>query len=52
MAEKRLLVLGEVNKKFVVSPNLENLLSAMEAADQVCTTAVDGENNQIRMETT
>jgi len=31
---KRLSVLGEVNKRFVVSPNVEALLSAMESADR------------------
>ena len=33
MPNKRLCVLGEVSKRFVVSPNVETLLAAMEAAD-------------------
>ena len=32
--EKRLIVLGEVNKRFSVSPDVETLLAAMEAADR------------------
>ncbi|KAF5383831.1 hypothetical protein D9615_003678 [Tricholomella constricta] len=42
--EKRLVVLGEVNKRFSVSPNVETLLSAMELADKKLTTALDGED--------
>ena len=30
VAEKHLIVLGEVNKQFVASPNVEALLGAME----------------------
>jgi DNA-directed RNA polymerase III subunit RPC4 len=48
--EKRLIVLGEVNKRFSVSPNVEKLLAAMEAADRD-TTILDGEN-LIRMDAT
>ncbi|GJE90981.1 RNA polymerase III RPC4-domain-containing protein [Phanerochaete sordida] len=33
-AEKRLCVLGEINRRFVVSPNIDTLLSAMELAEQ------------------
>ena len=32
-AKKRLCVLGEVNRRFVVTPDLDALLSAMELAD-------------------
>ncbi|KAG5641980.1 hypothetical protein DXG03_003833 [Asterophora parasitica] len=49
--EKRLVVLGEVNKRFSVSPNVETLLSAMELADKKLTTALDGED-LIQMDTT
>jgi len=35
MAGKQLIVLGEVNKQFVVSPNVEALLGAMEDDDNV-----------------
>ncbi|KAF9245249.1 RNA polymerase III RPC4-domain-containing protein [Melanogaster broomeanus] len=34
MENKRLHVLGEVNKRFVVSPDLDTLLIAMESADR------------------
>jgi len=51
MNEKRLMVLGEVNKRFVVSPNVEALLSAMEAADRAHVTPADSEEGGIRMET-
>jgi DNA-directed RNA polymerase III subunit RPC4 len=33
MPNKRLCVLGEVSKRFVVSPNVDTLLAAMEAAN-------------------
>lgn len=32
-SNKRLCVLGEVNRRFVVTPDLDTLLSAMEVAD-------------------
>ena len=32
--EKRLCVLGEVNRRFVVSPDIDTLLTAMEQAEQ------------------
>lgn len=41
--EKKLIVLGEVNKRFSVSPNVETLLATMEAADRELSTASDGE---------
>ena len=34
MENKRLNVLGEVNKRFVVSPDVDTLLYAMGLADQ------------------
>jgi DNA-directed RNA polymerase III subunit RPC4 len=34
MQNKRLHVMGEVNKRFVVSPDLDTLLHAMELRDQ------------------
>jgi DNA-directed RNA polymerase III subunit RPC4 len=37
MPNKQLCVLGEVNKRFVVSPNVETLLAAMESADHLAT---------------
>ncbi|TFK32803.1 RNA polymerase III RPC4-domain-containing protein [Crucibulum laeve] len=41
---KRLCVLGEVNKQFVVSPNVDTLLAAMEEADNAPVTIEGGEN--------
>nr|GAT42976.1 predicted protein [Mycena chlorophos] len=32
--EKRMVILGEVNKRFVVSPDIETLLTAMEVAER------------------
>ncbi|KAJ6518623.1 RNA polymerase III RPC4-domain-containing protein [Mycena sanguinolenta] len=34
LAEKRLTILGEVNKRFVVSPDMETLLTAMEISER------------------
>jgi len=52
MSNKRLSVLGEVNKRFVVSPNVETLLAAMETADnEARTMKVEGEEGLIKMET-
>ena len=47
---KRLCVLGEVNRRFVVSPDLDALLSAMEAADDA--PAFDLGDGLISMDTT
>ncbi|KAF9457529.1 RNA polymerase III RPC4-domain-containing protein [Collybia nuda] len=41
IAGKRLSVLGEVNKRFSVSPNVEALLAAMDEADRLPTTLLD-----------
>ena len=48
---KQLIVLGEVNKRFSISPNVEALLAAMEAADREPSSTLDSEN-LIRMDTT
>lgn len=37
MENKRLHVLGEVNKRFVISPDLDALLTSMELADTSAT---------------
>ncbi|KAF8074814.1 RNA polymerase III RPC4-domain-containing protein [Lyophyllum atratum] len=50
-AEKRLIVLGEVNKRFAVSPDVEALLSAMELADKKPTMGLDSKD-LIQMDTT
>ncbi|RDB20935.1 DNA-directed RNA polymerase III subunit rpc4 [Hypsizygus marmoreus] len=49
--EGRLSVLGEVNKRFSVSPDIETLLTAMEDADKAPATVLDGEE-LIQMDTT
>lgn len=51
MNEKRLNVLGEVNKQFVVSPNVDALLSAMELADAAPST-IESEEGLIKMDVT
>ena len=48
---KQLIVLGEVNKRFSISPNVEALLAAMEATDREPSSTLDSEN-LIRMDTT
>ena len=49
MAGKQLIVLGEVNKQFVASPNVKALLDAMEDDDNT-PVLIDGENNLIKMD--
>lgn len=44
-------MLGEVNKQFVVSPNVDALLSAMELADAAPST-IEGEEGLIKMDVT
>lgn len=51
MDESRLSVLGEVNKRFVVSPNIDSLLTALEIADRA-PAVVEGEEDLIRMDIT
>lgn len=49
MDHKQLHVLGEVNKRFVVSPDVSTLLAAMEAEDTVNAMNLD-DSNLIRMD--
>lgn len=51
LAEKRLCVLGEVNRRFVVSPDIDNLLDAMERAERPQEPELNVEG-LIRMDTT
>ncbi|KAJ6621308.1 RNA polymerase III RPC4-domain-containing protein [Mycena sp. CBHHK59/15] len=51
LSQKRLTVLGEVNKRFVVSPDIDTLLAAMEVADRA-PTEIKGEEQLIRIDTT
>ncbi|KAJ7245157.1 RNA polymerase III RPC4-domain-containing protein [Mycena haematopus] len=48
LAEKRLTILGEVNKRFVVSPDIDTLLTAMELSERTLP-VVKGE---VKMDTT
>ncbi|KAF8892109.1 RNA polymerase III RPC4-domain-containing protein [Infundibulicybe gibba] len=48
--EKCLTVLGEVNKRFVVSPDVDALLASMEKSSAQL--GLDGEQDLIRMDTT
>ena len=49
VAGKQVIVLGEVNKQFVASPNVEALLGAMEDDDNT-PVLIDGEDNLIKMD--
>ena len=49
MKEKKLSVLGEVNKRFVVSPDVDGLLAAMEQTE-LKPEAIDGEEGLISMD--
>lgn len=49
MENGKLHVLGQVNKRFVVSPDLDTLLTSMELADTSATTVDD--DNLIKMDT-
>lgn len=49
MENKRLHVIGEINKRYVVSPDLDTLLSAMEAEDDASAMAPD-DLNLIKMD--
>lgn len=50
MENKKLHVLGEVNKRFVVSPDLDTLLTSMELAD-ISDTSVFDDAGLIKMDT-
>ncbi|KAK0202929.1 RNA polymerase III RPC4-domain-containing protein [Desarmillaria ectypa] len=52
MKEKKLNVLGEVNKRFVVAPDVDVLLEAMERAEREPRTVLEGEESLIKMDTT
>jgi len=51
MTSKRLVVLGEVNKRFSVSPDVDALLTAMELQDKIPSMSLDGQE-LITMDTT
>ncbi|PBK99267.1 hypothetical protein ARMGADRAFT_1160985 [Armillaria gallica] len=52
MKEKKLNVLGEVNKRFVVAPDVDGLLEAMERAEREPRTVLEGEESLLKMDTT
>lgn len=47
---KRMCVLGEVNRRFVVSPDIQTLLEAMEMAEQPAPSMLE-DDGLIRMDT-
>ncbi|KAJ7767463.1 RNA polymerase III RPC4-domain-containing protein [Mycena maculata] len=49
LSQKRLTVLGEVNKRFVVSPDIEALLTAMEISERK-PVGIEGEEGLIQMD--
>jgi DNA-directed RNA polymerase III subunit RPC4 len=51
-ASKDLRVLGEVSRRFVVTPDIDSLLAAMTQADEVATVAKSETNGLLTMETT
>ncbi|KAF9045797.1 hypothetical protein BDZ89DRAFT_1127708 [Hymenopellis radicata] len=52
LKEHKMSVLGEVNKRFVVSPDVDSLLQAMEQAENKPKMVIDGEEGLISMDTT
>ncbi|KAJ3497926.1 hypothetical protein NLJ89_g10286 [Agrocybe chaxingu] len=49
MSQKQLVVLGEVNKQFIVSPNVDALLEALES-EETAALSIDGEENLLTMD--
>lgn len=45
-----MVVLGDLHKRFVVSPDVETLLTAMDEADRAPGPTVDGEERLIKMD--
>lgn len=45
-------MLGEVSRRFVVTPDIDSLLAAMTQADEVATVAKSETNGLLTMETT
>ena len=48
---QEMIILGEVSKRFVVSPDIDALLAAMELRDSRSKTVVEGEESLITMDT-
>lgn len=48
--DKQIIVIGDVNKTFVVSPDVDTLLTAMDEVDRAPGPSVDGEENLIKMD--
>jgi DNA-directed RNA polymerase III subunit RPC4 len=48
--DKRMVVLGDLHKRFVVSPDVETLLTAVDEADRAPGLTVDGEERLIKMD--
>jgi DNA-directed RNA polymerase III subunit RPC4 len=51
MKNKRLVVLGEVNKRFSISPDVDSLLAAMEQKEKYPSLPLDSDG-LIQMDTT
>ncbi|KAJ7077909.1 RNA polymerase III RPC4-domain-containing protein [Mycena belliarum] len=51
LPERRLTILGEVNKRFVVSPDIDSLLTALEISER-SPVGFPGEEGLIKMDTT
>jgi len=48
--DKRMIVIGDLHKRFVVSPDVDTLLTAMDEADRAPGPTVDGEEKLIKMD--
>jgi DNA-directed RNA polymerase III subunit RPC4 len=51
MDNKRLIVLGEVNKQFIVSPDIDSLLEAMQQKEEPNEPLFGGAEQHIGMDT-
>lgn len=51
-ASKDLRVLGEVSRRFVVTPDIDSLLAAMTQADEAATAAKSETDGLLTMDTT
>lgn len=52
MKENKLTILGELFRHYLVAPDIDALLNAMDALDSGSQTVLAGEENLIRMDIT
>jgi len=52
VSESKLTVLGEIYRRYIASPNVDTLLSAMDSLEKDSRTVLEGEENLIRMDVT